>query len=146
MATYASEMRFLEPWSPDRGNPFIRTAPDEGFDYMNFTWHNYPVSVTDARPNKTEFDLDIQGFAFHDDPEGATPEILEILRTNNKEKVESIYYPHIEKLVKEKTGSAKVKIFDHTVRRRQPELSKTANETGREQPATMVSALHLGLP
>ena len=134
-----TQMRFLEPWDPSRGNPFIRSAPAEGFQYMNFNWVDCPVSIVDARNNKGDFDLDIHGFSFYDDPRGAAPELLEALRQNSPDVVKNLYYPHIERLVKKATGASRVIIFDHTQRKRRPELGAYENSTGKEQPATMVS-------
>lgn len=65
--------------------------------------------------------------------------MLDVLRKNNLDKVRQLYYPHIENLVKKETGASRVVIFDHTSRKRRPELGKYDNPTGKEQPATMVS-------
>ncbi|GIK07522.1 hypothetical protein Aspvir_003188 [Aspergillus viridinutans] len=138
MATYTSVMRFIEPWSQNKGIPFIRTNAPPGYDYMNFEWVDCPVQITDARPTKDSFTLDQHGFAYRDDPEGATPEILQLLRDNDVEKVRKVYYSHIEQLVKRETGASRVIIFDHTSRKRRPELGTYENPTGKEQPATMV--------
>jgi hypothetical protein len=139
MATYTSVMRFIEPWSQNKGVPFIRTNAPPGYDYMNFEWVDCPVRITDARPTKDSFTLDQHGFAYRDDPEGATPEILQLLRDNNDaEKIRKVYYSHIEQFVKSKTGASRVIIFDHTSRKRRPELGTYENPTGKEQPATMV--------
>ncbi|GIC87498.1 uncharacterized protein Aud_003882 [Aspergillus udagawae] len=139
MATYTSVMRFIEPWSQNKGVPFIRTNAPPGYDYMNFEWVDCPVQITDARPTKDSFTLDQHGFTYRDDPAGATPEILQLLRDNNDaEKIRKVYYSHIEQLVKRETGASRVIIFDHTSRKRRPELGTYENPTGKEQPATMV--------
>lgn len=137
MAVVESRMSFLQPWSEEKGNPYVRGAPAEGFDTLNYSNIEYPVQITDARPNKSEFNIDTHGFAYHDDST-ITPEILEMLRANDKAKVVNDYYPMVEALVKEKTGASKVVIFDHTIRRRDPTLSKGDNPNGREQPASLV--------
>ncbi|OTA66119.1 hypothetical protein K449DRAFT_325987 [Hypoxylon sp. EC38] len=137
MAVYESRMSFLQPWSEEKGNPYVRGAPAEGFDTLNYSNQEYPVKITDARPNKYGFDIETHGFAYHDDPY-ITQEILELLRINDKPKVAKEYYPLVEALVKEKTGATRVVIFDHTLRRRDPSLTKSDNPNGREQPASLV--------
>ncbi|KAJ5190072.1 hypothetical protein N7491_007887 [Penicillium cf. griseofulvum] len=138
MATYTSVMRFIEPWSQDQELPFIRTNAEPGYKHMNFEWVDHSVRITDARDNKEDFTLHRHGFAYCDDAEGGTPEMLDVLRENNHEKVRQLYYPHIEDLVKRETGASRVVIFDHTSRKRRPELGTYDNPTGKEQPATMV--------
>ena len=139
MATYTSVMRFIEPWSQSKDLPFIRTNPQPGYDYMNFEWIDRPVQIKDSRGEKETFSLDKHGFAYTDDIEGATQEMLDVLRENDGERIREKYYPHIESLVKKQTGASHVIIFDHTSRKRRPELGTYENPTGKEQPATMVS-------
>ncbi|PGH15359.1 hypothetical protein AJ80_05543 [Polytolypa hystricis UAMH7299] len=138
MATYTSVMRFIGPGLKENELPFIRTNPAPEYKYMNFEWVDRDVQITDARPQRGEFSLDSHGFAYRDDPEGATPAMLQLLRDNNAEQIKKVYYPHIEQLIKEETGASRVVIFDHTSRKRRPELGMYENPTGKEQPATMV--------
>lgn len=137
MAMVESRMSFLQPWSEEKGNPYVRGAPAERYDTLNYSNLEYPVKIIDARPNKDDFNIDTHGFAYHNDPY-ITQEVLEILRANDKTTVAREYYPLVETLVMEKTGASKVVIFDHTLRRRDPSLAKTDNPSGREQPASLV--------
>jgi hypothetical protein len=105
---------------------------------MNFEWVDQSVHITDARDNKEDFTLHRYGFTYCDDPEGGTPEMLDVLRENNLEKVRQMYYPHIDNLARRETGPSRVVIFDHTSRKRRPELGTYDNPTGKKQPATMV--------
>lgn len=142
MATVESRMTFLQPWSADKGNPYVRGAPAEGYDTMNYSHQDYAVKITNARPTKSDFDITTHGFAYHDDPY-ITDDLLQTLRQNNKAEVAKLYYPVVERLVKEKTGASKVVIFDHTLRRRDPSLAKSDNPNGKEQPASLVgSSIH----
>ncbi|OTB04090.1 hypothetical protein M426DRAFT_321185 [Hypoxylon sp. CI-4A] len=132
----SAEMRFLEPWDAARGNPFIRINPAPGLERMNFEWQSYPIKIQDARPNKDSFELDNHGFAyFHDDVSQA---VVNALRGNDVRVVKELYYPHVEQFVKRLTCASRIIIFDHTLRKRRPDLSKTQNDDGKEQPATMV--------
>jgi hypothetical protein len=145
MATYTSVMRFIEPWSQNKELPFIRTNAGPGYSYTNFEWVDRSVQIRDARDQKETFNLDQHGFAYTDDIEGATPEMLDVLRDNDGERIREKYYPHIEALVKKRTGASHVVIFDHTSRKRRPELGTYENPTGKEQPATMVSKCFITL-
>ena len=100
-----AEMRFLEPWDSQRGNPYIRISPDPGYERMNFKWQDYPVTIQDARPTKDEFALDTHGFAYYDDE--VMQDTVDALRGNDKETVKSLYYPQVEEFVK-KIGRAHV--------------------------------------
>lgn len=135
----SSTMSFLEPWDSSRGNPFFRSAADEGFESTNFKWTDHSVIITNARAHKDTFTLDENGFAYKNDPEELTPELLEALRTGEKETVKRLYYPKVEAFVKKHTGASRIIVFDHTVRKRDPGIDSNANPNGKEQPATIVS-------
>ena len=145
MAWVESRMSYLQPWSKEKENPYVRGAPDDGFRTCNHSHLEYPVKITNARPRKEEYSIDTHGFAYHD--ADIAEETLELLRTNDKERVAEDYYPMVGKLVKDKTGASKVVIFDHTVRRRDPSLTLNENPNGNEQPASLVSpatpAIHI---
>ncbi|OJD30973.1 methyltransferase [Diplodia corticola] len=131
MASVSAKMQFMAPMAEE---PFYRSQPDQGFDSCNFSYAPQDVQVHDARPNKGTFELDKHGFAYADDPEGA--EYVEQLR-NNEDGAKERYYAHLERLLKKQTGASRVVIFDHTMRRREPELAGK-NPDGREQPAAYV--------
>ncbi|EFR00295.1 hypothetical protein MGYG_03297 [Nannizzia gypsea CBS 118893] len=136
-AQYPAQMNFLAPRKPEDAPTFYRSAAAEGFETNNFHQEPYGVTVTDARPQRDEFQLDTHGFAFAVDPEGSQPEVLEAIRAGDKETVQKLYYPLVEKLIKDRTGASRVFIFDHTVRRREASLAGK-NPNGREQPAGTV--------
>ena len=132
-----SNMSFLEPWDKSKGEPFYRSAADEGFETVNFKWVEHTVKVNDARPNKNSFSLDKNGFAFLDHEEWNT-DTLNAIRASEQDRVKELYYPEIEALLKKETGAQRVIIFDHTIRKRRPELETGQNPDGKEQPATTV--------
>lgn len=117
-------MRFIEPWAGRNETPFIRTNAASGYEYMNFKWIDRLVQITDARPIKADFQLDQHGFAYRDDAAGGTPEMLQLLRDDRIDKVKTRYYPHVEDLIKRETGASRVVVFDHTSRRRRPEMGR----------------------
>ncbi|KAL1856872.1 hypothetical protein Daus18300_010635 [Diaporthe australafricana] len=131
-----AEMRFLEPWDSTKRNPYVRINPAPGFDRTNIKWQDYRVSIRDARPDKSDFAVDTHGFGFFDDQ--IPDQIIDALRGDDKDVTQRLYYPHVEEFVKRMSGAPRVIIFDHTLRKRRPDLNKTENSDGKEQPATMV--------
>lgn len=120
MAIVETRMNFLPPWSDSKENPYVRGAPSEGFEKSNFEQQEYPVTITDARDNMENFSLDKHAFAFYQDSD-LSDEILEALRSNDANRISREYFPLVERLVRQKTGAGKVVIFDHAVRRREPD-------------------------
>ncbi|KAK5637664.1 hypothetical protein RRF57_013379 [Xylaria bambusicola] len=143
----SSTMTFIESWDQTtKGNPFYRSAPSPGFETVNFKWVDNPVTISNTRPFRDRFTLDENGFAYVDDPDGSSHEILQAIREGDKELVKDIYYPKVQALVKRVTGAGRVIIFDHTLRKRNPARDKKENADGKEQPATTVStSSHLSM-
>lgn len=137
MSIVETRMSYLEPWVGRDEGPYVRGKVEESYPRTNFSNQEFPVRVKDARPSKNDFDLDTYGFAFHDAP--INSEVVEVIRSKDKEGVENTYYPLVEELVKKHTGASKVIIFDHTYRKKDPSLAPTENPSGKEQPATLVS-------
>jgi hypothetical protein len=83
--------------------------PGIGQDDRSGTFEYHDIVIQDGRPVADRFDLDREGFAlvnyatavedFYDDDE-----------------VARVYYPEMDRLVKQATGASKVVVFDHTVR------------------------------
>jgi len=69
----------------------------------------HKMTVRDGRPLIGSFDLEEHGFEFVDHP-------TETVDFFNPEQLADIYYPEVEKLIKERTGASRVLIFDHTLR------------------------------
>jgi hypothetical protein len=135
----SSTMTFIEPWDQKtKGNPFYRSAPEPGFESVNFKWVDNTVTVSNARPLRDQFTLDQNGFAYIDDVDGLSEETLQAIREGDKDKVIALYYPNVQSLVKRATGAKRVIIFDHTLRKRNPARDKRDNADGKEQPATTV--------
>ncbi|KAH8773854.1 methyltransferase [Diaporthe sp. PMI_573] len=136
MAIVETRMSYLEPWVGKDDEPYVRGKVEESYPRINFTNQEFPVRVNDARPTKNDFNLDTHGFAFHDAP--INDEVVEVIRSKEKDGVKNSYYPMVEELVKKHTGASRVIIFDHTYRKKDPSLAPTENPNGREQPATLV--------
>lgn len=67
------------------------------------------VAIDDVRGREAEFTLDRNGFAFVTAP-------TEIRDFYAAEDVKQIYYPEVERLLRERLGAAKVVVFDHQLR------------------------------
>jgi hypothetical protein len=69
----------------------------------------HDIRIEDARGRETEFSLDQNGFQLLKVP-------TQVKDFYSPEEVKSVYYPEVERLLKEKLGASRVFIFDHTVR------------------------------
>jgi hypothetical protein len=88
----------------------------------------FTMAIRDGRPLVQELSLDKQGFVlvrnntavsnFYDEPE-----------------VRAVYYPEVERLVKQATGATKVLVFAHDVR---SSLKAREGEKGVREPVTPV--------
>jgi len=67
------------------------------------------VEIRNGRPQAPEFSLDVHGFAFREH-RTAMQDFFDL------EELKRVYYPEIERLVREASGAARVVPFDHTLR------------------------------
>jgi len=67
------------------------------------------VTIYNGRLSRDGFSLEQEGFVL-------VKHETKVANFYDEEEVRSVYYPEIERLVKEMTGAAKVLIFDHTLR------------------------------
>ena len=84
-------------------------APPEGKEPNNLGVEPHDVTVHDARGREAEFSLDKNGFQFVKYP-SAEKEF------DSDERIKEVYYPEVEKILKEVAGAKRVFIFDHTLR------------------------------
>ncbi|SKA20607.1 hypothetical protein SAMN02745126_04128 [Enhydrobacter aerosaccus] len=106
-----ADLNYLVPMAERPRN--YTFEPPAGEPWSNIQNETRRVSIHDARPIADKVSLDANGFAlvshrsavrdFFDDDE-----------------VRKVYYPEVERLLKEATGADRVFIFDHTTRRRVP--------------------------
>ena len=69
----------------------------------------HPMEIRDGRPARKEFSLDENGFVFVDH-NSAVKDFFD------PQQLESVYYPEVERLVKELSGAKRAVVFDHTLR------------------------------
>ncbi|HWP57806.1 MAG TPA: CmcJ/NvfI family oxidoreductase [Candidatus Acidoferrales bacterium] len=85
------------------GEPGVSTAEHKG------SYEDRTVTISNGRPLKNRFSLDREGFVLveHD---------TRVANFYDESQVRAVYYPEMERLVKELTGASRVVIFDHTLR------------------------------
>lgn len=94
--------------------------PPAGVSRTNAEHEAHAVKISDARPIAGQVSLDANGFSLIDH-RSAVKDFFD------DEEVRRVYYPEIERIVKEATGAYRVHVFDHTTRRRVPDAESQAN-------------------
>ena len=84
-------------------------GPDGLLRSRSGTYEDRLVTIRDARPLRDRFSLEKEGFVFvrHD---------TKMKNFFDPDELRTVYYPEIERLVKEASGASRVVIFDHTLR------------------------------
>ncbi|KNG86409.1 putative methyltransferase [Aspergillus nomiae NRRL 13137] len=95
--------------------------PPEGQPQRNYSDVSHKVQIADIRGQEDQFTLDHDAFqVLQGIPSQTTYETF-----NSDEAVKQLYYPEVEKLLLEKIpGAHKIIIFDHTIRRADPNASR----------------------
>lgn len=83
--------------------------PGEAPDKRTGTFENHDILVYDGRPVADQFDLDREGFAF-------AKYDTAMVDFFDDDEVRRVYYPEMDRLVKQVTGAVEVVVFDHTIR------------------------------
>jgi hypothetical protein len=85
------------------------TEPPPGVPVWNGIDDPQEVLITDARGREGEFTLDRNGFALIKAPTA-------VADFYSREEIERVYYPEVERLLRQTLGASRVVIFDHNVR------------------------------
>ena len=104
-----ADMNYLAPMA-DRPRNYT-FEPPAGVPRSNIVHEAHKVAIHDARPVAGEVSLDANGFALVNH-RSAVRDFFD------DEEVRRVYYPEVERVLKQATGAYRVHIFDHTVRRR----------------------------
>lgn len=67
------------------------------------------VTIEDARGREAEFSLDLSGFALIKAPS-------QVRNFYDPDEIKSVYYPEVERLLRETLGATRAVVFDHNVR------------------------------
>src|SRR5215813_13555258 len=97
-------------------------APPPGVPYNSGSYESHAVPIHDGRPIADRLSLDEQGFTLVKHRSAVTD-------FYDEAEVRRVYYPEAQRLLAEVTGAFKVVVFDHLVRKRDPE--KTPLSFGR---------------
>jgi len=104
-----ADMNYLGPMSERPRN--YTFEPPAGVPWSNVVNETREMAIHDARPVAGQVSLDANGFALLSHASAARDFF-------DDEEVKRVYYPEVERLVKQATGADRVHIFDHTTRRR----------------------------
>jgi len=80
-----------------------------GPDVRKGHYVDHEIAIYDGRPIANDLSLDRQGFILTRYPTA-------VKDFYDEDEVRSVYYPEMEKIVKQATGCSKVVVFDHTIR------------------------------
>src|SRR5580692_12133582 len=103
-----------------------RIEPPPGVPRWNGIDDPHEVTIEDARGREAQFTLDRNGFALVKAPTA-------VADFYSPEEIKRVYYPEVERLVRDKLGASRVFVFDHNVRKRSYFLPTRTR--AREKPA-----------
>jgi hypothetical protein len=108
---FPDEVRSKAQFTIDTGEVPISVVQEvgNGADERRGTYEEHDIVIHNGRPIIDTLDLDIQGFTFQ-------PYETAVKDFYDEAEILSVYYPEMERLVKEATGCSKVVVFDHTIR------------------------------
>jgi len=91
--------------------PYVSLVPEvgAGSDKRAGLYQEQEIVVRNGRPNADRYSLDREGFLFM---RSGTA----MANFYDEAEVRRVYYPEMDRLVKQVTGAAKVIVFDHTIR------------------------------
>jgi hypothetical protein len=85
------------------------TGPDGTLRHRTGEFQQHLMTIHDARKRRDSLSLEREGFVFVD-------HLTRVQDFYDAQELKTVYYPEIERLIKEQTGAARVLIFDHTLR------------------------------
>ncbi|EXJ87809.1 hypothetical protein A1O1_04736 [Capronia coronata CBS 617.96] len=122
---------FKEPADGSKPHNYVEEPP-EGQPQRNFGEDAVEVQMNDIRGRERDFNLDKDAF---EAIQGVPSEETEFV---DDEHIKKVYYPEVEKLLLDNVpGAHKVTIFDHTIRRSNPDAPRApvtrvhVDQTGR---------------
>ena len=85
------------------------TGPDGTLRHRSGEFQEHLVTIHDARKRRDSLSLEREGFVFVDHE-------TRVRDFYDPQELKTVYYPEIERLIKEQTGATRIVIFDHTLR------------------------------
>lgn len=93
--------------------------PPEGMPQRNYKENRNEITISDIRGREQEFDINVNGFGTASGIESKEKDFTD------DEAIKQNYYPEVEKLLLDKVpGAERIFIFDHTVRRSDPNAKR----------------------
>ena len=98
------------PYTVDTGEPLVNETfgPDDISRRRTGTQVPRPMTIHNGRSLASEFLLDVHGFAFVEH----RTRVSDFFDTAQ---LESVYYPEVQKLIREVSGASRVVVFDDTL-------------------------------
>jgi hypothetical protein len=132
LASVEGILNYFKP-STQKPRTYTYNPPPPGEPMSTVVSEAHAVAIRDARPVLSQVSIDREGFA-----------LIRFDTTvrdfDDDEAVKAVYYPEVERAMKEATGADRVFIFDHTIRRRIP--GSTDDRIGPRQPVPRVHVDH----
>ena len=138
-----SKLTFYKP--PEDGSApwnYVEQPP-EGWPQRNYGEDQHEITIHDIRGREKEFDMNVNGFGTASGIESKEKDFTD------DEAIKKNYYPEVEQLVLDKVpGAKRVFIFDHTVRRSDPNAKRApvnrAHVDQTQKSANMRVDYHIG--
>jgi hypothetical protein len=105
--TTTAELHYLKR-SAEKPARYVMEPPP-GIPSWNGVDDPHHVVIEDARGRESEFNLDRNGFAVLKAPS-------QVQDFYNPTEIKSVYYPEVERLLRDTLGASRVAVFDHNVR------------------------------
>jgi len=107
-------------YSVDTGETPVAIVAEMGAgpDKRSAKFESYTITIHNGRLNPDAYGLETHGFEIMDYP-------TEVKDFFDEEEVRRVYYPEMERLVRQETGASRVLVFDHTIRVGDENLMKT---------------------
>lgn len=107
--------------------PYNFVDPPKDEPQRNFSAEDHTVTINDIRGQESTFNLDNNAFSALQN----IPSAMTYADWESEETIKSVYYPEVEELLLERVpGASKIFLFDHTIRR--------SNPNARRMPVTRV--------
>jgi hypothetical protein len=99
------------PYTVDTGEKLVNETfgPGNIRRRSEGTWEKRAMRVEDGRAARDALELEKNGFVLVDHP-------TKVESFFDEQQLKSVYYPEVEKLIKDVSGASRVVIFDHTLR------------------------------
>jgi hypothetical protein len=127
-----ADLHYLTPMAERPRN--YTYEPPAGIPRSNTVPETHRVAIRDLRPIAHQASLDNRGFALVQHKSA-------VRDFYDEEDVRRVYYPEVERVIKQATGADRVYVFDHVVRRHVRNVDDQAAE-GPRQPAWRVHIDH----